>query len=151
MTLTFGPSKTVGDSYIIECSPIAHLVPTGGYVICRNGGVTWIVAPESTEVSRTKSDRFDAVTTAAAMTNAVSASAGSAGNPCGWFLPTVAQLLNPGYTCRTHWDNNSTNYWSCQCISVNPAYVCWVSLLHNSAGSTNTGTFCVRAFRCVTY
>jgi hypothetical protein len=35
MTLTFGPSKTVGDSYIIECSPIGHIVPTGGYVICR--------------------------------------------------------------------------------------------------------------------
>jgi hypothetical protein len=150
MTLTFGPSKTVGDSYTIECSPIGHPVPSGGYVMCRNGGITWIVAPESAEVSREKNDRFDAVTTAVAMTNAVTA--GSPGNPYGWFLPTVAQLSNPGYTCRTHWDNNAGTYWSCQCLSVNPSYVCWVSLLHpNCCGSTNSLTLCARAFRCVTY
>jgi len=148
MTLTFGPSKTVGDSYTIECSPIGHPVPTGGYVICRNGGITWIVAPESAEVSRTKTVRFDAVTTAAAVTNAVSA---SAGNPCGWFLPTVAQLSNPGYNCRTHWDHHETRYWSCQTITVNPAYVCFVDMAGGTSGSHNGGTYCARAFRCVTY
>lgn len=149
MTLTFGPSKTVGDSYTIECSPIGHIVPTGGYVICRNGGTTWIAAPESAEVSRTKACRFDAVTTANAMT-----SLSSCGSNCGWFLPTVAQLFNPGYNCRTHWDYNATTYWSCQCNPANASYICWVSLYHNNcSGTINTSAtvYCARAFRCVTY
>ena len=147
MTLTFGPSKTVGDSYINECSPIGHIVPTGGYVICRSGGTTWIAAPECAEVSRSKNDRYDAVTTANAM-NCMTFSYN-----CGWFLPTVTQLQNPGYTCRTYWDYNSATYWSSSLNPRNAGFSCYWSLLDNTGSNTNSGAYiyCARAFRCVTY
>ena len=74
----------------------------GGYVICKSGGTAWIVAPNTTEVSRTWYCRNDAVTTA------------NANAACGdWFVPSCGQLQNPGYTCRTYWDSySSTGDWS---------------------------------------
>jgi hypothetical protein len=75
----------------------------------------------------------------------------SCGSNCGWFLPTVAQLYNPGYLCRIQWDYNATDYWSCQVIPVNPSYVCFVSILNGTCSCSNGGTRCARAFRCVTY
>jgi hypothetical protein len=34
-------------------------------------------------------------------------------NPCDWFVPSISQLNNPGYLCRSNWDTfASTSYWS---------------------------------------
>ena len=115
----------------------------GGYLICMSGGNLWIVAPSSTEVSRTWYSRGDAVTTA------------NSNAACGgWFVPECSQLKNPGSTCRTYWDSYSTvNYWGNTEHPTNLIYSAYhVRVCNGAAGvSSRTCTFCVRAFRCVSY
>ena len=129
------------EEYRIQVSSLGDQMIRGGYLICRTGGgVAWIVAPESSEVSRNWHSRNDAVTTA---TNCTSAT--------GWFVPTIGQLRNPGYCCRTYWDScSSTSYWS---STVESSGSSWAMFLSNG-GSNNCNkadTRCVRAFRCVIY
>ena len=113
----------------------------GSRIICKNGGIAWLVAPISTEVSRTWYCRDDAVTRAIAVTSLTT----------GWFVPCIGQLQNPGYICRSYWDSySSTNYWSS--TESNPTYACGVFFNVGAAYSSGkAGSYCVRAFRCVTY
>jgi hypothetical protein len=112
----------------------------GGFIICRSSGTAWIVSPRFTEVSRTWYCIGDANTVANSCTSCT-----------GWFVPTCAQLQNPGYICRTYLESCSlTNYWSStECDSTNG----WLVNFTTGAASTavKTTTCCVRAFRCVTY
>ena len=117
----------------------------GGFLICKSGGVGWIVAPNTTEVSRTWYSRDDAVTTA------------NANASCGdWFIPTYQQLQNPGFACRTYWDSYSNTYYMSNCCIIR---VCLISMADGSLTPGNFGLnithancpHCVRAFRCVTY
>ena len=112
-----------------------------GFLICKTGGTAWIVAPSCTQVSRTWANRGDAITCA----NALSGHSGT------WFIPTITQLQNPGYCCRTYWDAfSSTAYWSS--TEFNATYACFVNFINgNACTDTKSDTFCVRAFRCVTY
>ena len=114
---------------------------SGGHVICKASGTAWIVAPRCSEVSRTWSCREDAVLTADACATPFT----------GWFVPTLSQLQNPGYTCRQYWDLfSSTCYWSS--TEANATYACTVSFSNGTANYTfKAYVFCVRAFRCVTY
>ena len=74
----------------------------GGTLICKSGGNLWIVAPSSSEVTRVGLVAGDAVTQATNVTGKT-----------GWFLPSLAQLQNPGYVCRDNWDSYNANYyWS---------------------------------------
>ena len=122
----------------------------GGYVICKASALAWIVSPYSAEVSRTWASRNDANTRAQAVT-------GSAG----WFVPTISQLQNPGYLCKSFWGpspcystvgrGNMSHYWSS--TEYSGTHAC---LLLDYGGAFSyyalkTHTFCVRAFRCVTY
>jgi len=113
----------------------------GGYSICASSGTLWIVAPSSTEVSRNWYSRSAAVSGA----NAVAA--------CGdWFVPTCAQLKNPGYTCKTYWDSVSNHYY----WSNTPVQGTWAYMLYMPNGYTDSNTnmwytSCVRAFRCASY
>jgi hypothetical protein len=68
-----------------------------------------------------------------------------------WFVPTLTQLQNPGYCCRTFWDSfSSTCYWSSTENNANSA--CVVLFFNGGADSISKDfTSCVRAFRCVTY
>ena len=113
---------------------------TSGSVIYESAGVAWVVAPGSTEVSRNWYCRLDAATTAEA--NAA----------CGdWFVPSVGQLMNPGYSCISYWDSYVASlYWS---DSVPSAARAWVVNLSNGVHSRYHMTYSVnvRAFRCVTY
>lgn len=114
----------------------------GGYVICKSGGTAWIVAPSNTEVSRTFSLWNDAVTTAQSFSGCT-----------GWFVPTSAQYQNPGYICRTYWDNyKNTNYWTSSSCTYHFGVIINMSTGTVSGSSVN-GAFvaCSRAFRCVTY
>jgi len=141
MGLIIGPSKSHSSfaSYIGN-SGLGSAYQCGR-VICKNGGIAWIVAPSCSEVSRTWHLRNDAVTTALACT------AGATG----WFVPTISQLQNPGYTCRTFWDSfSSTFYWSS--TEINATDACLVYFTNGlSFPSDKTSVCCVRAFRCVTY
>jgi hypothetical protein len=117
----------------------------GGRAICIqstgfSGGTVWIVAPSSAEVSRVWDSRNDANTTAQQVSGCT-----------GWFVPSIGQLQNPGYTCRTYWDSySSTCYWSSTEFISNNA--CVVNFF-NGGGDRNAKGLsrCVRAFRCVTY
>jgi hypothetical protein len=122
----------VGDSY------------EGGFLICMASPLRWVVSPYSAEVSRTWYLRNDANTTAQSVSGCT-----------GWFVPTRAQLQNPGYLCRSFWGPSPCysfppSYWSSTQHSVNLA--CTVFFANgNSHNSTKPYTHCVRAFRCVTY
>jgi hypothetical protein len=98
------------------------------------------VSPRCAEVSRTWYCRGDANTLAQSCTLCT-----------GWFVPTVSQLQNPGYTCRTYWDSfSSTSYWSSTESGATDA--CFVNFTNGTANISNKdGATCVRAFRCVTY
>lgn len=146
MGLTFGPSTShpyyptylndprnfsVGDSF------------SGGFLICKAGGIGWVVSPRSAEVSRSWYGRGDATTTAQSVSGCT-----------GWFIPSLTQLQNPGYTCRSFWGTSpcysTTNYWSD--FSHSAAHTKFVEFSSGNCSfmSKNT-TACVRAFRCVTY
>ena len=137
-----GPTNWQENEYVSTLVQTASLGDPvrGGYLICRSGGTAWIVAPASSEVTRTWYCRNDAVTTA---TNCTSAT--------GWFVPTCFQLKNPGYTCRTYWDSySSAFYWSD--TQYNEGYSGGVFLTTGSASaSLKSDPHCVRAFRCVCY
>ena len=133
-------NSIANENFLVQSSSLGDNIINSGFLICRNGGVAWIVAPNTTEVSRTWYLRNDAVTTA---TNCTSAT--------GWFVPTCGQLQNPGYTCRTFWDSfSSTCYWSS--TECNATRDCLVNFtIGNAANYFKAFVTCVRAFRCVTY
>ena len=115
----------------------------GGFLICKASPLRWVVSPYSAEVSRTWYDRNDANTRSQAVSGCT-----------GWFVPTVSQLQNPGYCCRSFWGPSpcysSTIYWSS--TEAIATHACNVSFNSGSTSSfTKPNSFCVRAFRCVTY
>jgi hypothetical protein len=115
----------------------------GGFLICCASPLRWVVSPRSAEVSRTWYLRNDANTTAQSVSGCT-----------GWFVPTRPQLQNPGYCCRSFWGPSpcfsSTLYWSSTDYSA--ASACFVYFYTGGASGCNKpNTFCVRAFRCVTY
>jgi hypothetical protein len=88
-------------------------------------------------VSRNWYSRNDAVTLANSLMGS-----------CGWFVPSVSQLQNPGSSCRIYWDSySSTYYWSSTEHASNSACVVYVfnGLRHFSH---KIHPKCVRAFRC---
>jgi hypothetical protein len=123
----------VGTNVTVPSSQQARL-------ICKSGGVAHIVAPNIAELSRTWYCREDAIASAKEITGSV-----------GWFIPTGGQLQNPGYTCRTQWDSfSAASYWSS--TQINVSYGCSVNFTSGTAfGCSKTNTYCVRAFRRVTY
>jgi hypothetical protein len=114
---------------------------SGGHVICKASSTAWIVAPGCSEVSRTWYCIDDAVTTANACATPFT----------GWFVPTISQLQNPGYTCRTYWDLfSSARYWSSTEYTATNA--CPLLFTNGNTFTRNkTEAHCVRSFRCVTY
>lgn len=136
-----GLNTTGADSYSFITENIALGDPFGGgFVMCQASGTRWIVSPYSAEVSRNWYSRNDANTRAQQVSGCT-----------GWFVPTIAQLSNPGYACRTYWDSfSSASYWS---STEYNSFNAWsVTFTNGGAGTTGkTTTYCVRAFRCVTY
>ena len=158
MALIFGntPTWITGDpinnfkwneGYVVGiCSLGTAVGPGGSRIICKSSNVAIIVAPMSAEVSRSWYCRNDAVTTAGSITGLTT----SAFSSTGWFVPTLGQLQT-GYSCRSFWDSySSTGYWSSTEFFAN--YACNVNFTNGAADFTNkTNSYCVRAFRCVTY
>jgi len=137
MGLTIGPA-TSHSSY----PPNAALgsANNGGILICKTGGgVAWIVAPYSTQVARSWDFRNDAITTACA-----------ASGCSDWFIPTVAQLINPGYSCRAFWDSPTPNISPCIFWADQYGSVVGMDTGSSFGQPTNAG-YQVRAFRCFTY
>ena len=118
----------------------------GGFLICKASPLRWVVSPYSAEVSRTWCSNGDAATRAQQVSGCT-----------GWFVPTASQLQNPGYCCRSFWGPSpcysSATYWSSTQSNCYVACACYVCFTTGNASSDafRTCTFCVRAFRCVTY
>ena len=119
----------------------------GGNIICKSGGVAWIVAPATTEISRSRNGGAftDSITVAQAVTGCI-----------GWFVPDCNQVQNPGYTCREYWDEYSLTWYMSSTSHAGTST--WV--FNYSTGSMSTfqgpatGLFdvnCVRTFRCIAY
>jgi hypothetical protein len=123
----------------LRCCALGSLVE-GGYLFAKGGRQAWIVACASSQVSRTWALRADAVTTA------------QAGNACGdWFIPSRTDLLLAA-DCKSFWDSfSSTRYWSNTEFNATSAWgACFVGNCINCY-TNKTGTYCVRAFRRVSY
>ena len=122
----------------LRCCALGSLVE-GGYLFAKDGSIAWIVACSSRQVSRTWALRNDAVTTA------------QAGNACGdWFVPSRTDL-QLGHDCKSFWDSfSSTYYWS---STESSATYAWNMRFSNGSIYTDgkTRTYCVRAFRRVSY
>ena len=136
-------------SFTTAADPLALGNPNGyegGFLICKASPLRWVVSPISAEVSRDWYSRNDANTTAQSVSGCT-----------GWFVPTHAQLQNPGYLCSNFWGPSPcyslADYWSSTESGPNQAYR-W-----NFSGGFGSSAYCilkpqtrcVRAFRCVTY
>jgi hypothetical protein len=154
MGILIGPTPW-WQSLVVSTSPVGTILPDGSALICKAGGTAWIVAPFCTQVCQTWNN---STTTQVGnkccvcdfptlCTRMISCGF----NPSDWFVPSSAQLQNPGYVCRTQWDTfSSTLYWSSTEINATNAYNVYFG--NGAAGGNNkASTICVRAFRCVTY
>jgi hypothetical protein len=152
-----GPSKSHSSfaSYINWSTTALGSTVCGGRLFCKSGtGIAWIVAPAATQVGATWNGSSGSVVGNKPLVSDWSSLNTALTNggltPSQWFVPSIAQLQS-GYTCRTYWDSfSSSNYWSSTELNATGACV----VLFNiglADGYTKSNTFCVRAFRCVTY
>jgi len=138
------------------CSAVGTTLIDGSKLICKAGGTAWFVAPDSTEFSgQWANGQYNS--TAVGDKCGVSEWGALNGllscNVCNyiaseWFIPTVAQLQNPGYTCRSNYSYLSAEYWSS--VEVNSTLASRVGC-NNPNPNNKTCAFIVRAYKCVTY
>jgi hypothetical protein len=154
MGLIIGPTPW-WQSELVEETPEGGVLPDGSRIICKAGGAAWIVAPACTQVGSTWNGTTDTQvgdqccvsSWATLCTRLISCGF----NPCDWFVPSSAQLQNPGYVCRTNWDTfTATAYWSSTEISATNAFN---QRFNDGAifSRSKTDSLLVRPFRCVTY
>jgi len=160
MGITIGPvdwwveSPESTNSLIPYC-PEGTVLPDKSAIICKSGGTAWIVAPATTQVSQTwngtTTDLVGDKCCVCDWSSLCSALVSAGFNPTDWFVPCYQLLENPGYVCRTNWDSFSAFcYWSSTECSATEA--CGFRYTAGSASSPGKAcTYCVRAFRCVTY
>ena len=154
MGLIIGPTSWWQLNLIPAC-PAGTTLLDGSRIICKSSGTAWIVAPSCTQVSQTwngtttllvgdKCCVCDWSTLQAQLINC-------GFNPCDWFVPSLSQLQNPGWVCRTQWDTFSPHcYWASAEVSATNAYfVCCTS--GGAVSSLKADGRCVRAMRCVNY
>jgi hypothetical protein len=138
---SFNSGNALIDTYNFTTKPLGLGDPyEGGYLICDTGSVRWIVSPYAAESSLTWSSRSSANGAAQSLTGCT-----------GWFVPSIGQLQNPGYQCRTYWDDYSlTEYWS---DTANNDSTAWcLNMVTGGVDNRPMGVItCTRSFRCVTY
>ena len=129
----------------------------GGTIICKNGGIAWIVAPPCTEVCQTWNNSTSTLVGNKCCVcdwptlNTAIINAGL--TPGDWFVPTFAQLQNPGYCCICKWPDAFGNfdYWSSTEVSATNACEIRFTIGVANGGGNKATSYRVRAFRCVTY
>jgi hypothetical protein len=123
----------------IENASVGDVLEDGSIVLKKSNGLALLVAPQSTEVKATWSKEFPEV---------FEALKEQGFNPSQWFVPTREQLqLAYNNLCD---EFSSPLYWSS--TDFNATLACNVFFTTGFAYfSFKTYSFCVRAFRCVTY
>ena len=123
----------------IENASVGDVLEDGSIVLQKSNGLALLVAPRSTEVEATWSKEFAEV---------FQKLKEQGFNPSQWFVPTKEQLQLAYKTIRDEF--SAAYYWSS--TEFNATLACCVSFNCGSAIiCTKSFTFCVRAFRCVTY
>jgi hypothetical protein len=160
MGLLIGPTPW-WQSLIFSSVPVGTTLPDGSRLICKAGGTAWIVAPSSTEVVQVWNNSSGSVVgnkcCASDWSTLCTCLISRSFNPSDWFVPSIAQLQNPGYVCRTQWDTYKTqDYWSS--TEINATDACAQRFTHGGLLTKNKSVanpgptpMNVRAFRCVTY
>jgi hypothetical protein len=123
----------------IETASVGDTLEDGSIVLQKSNGLALLVAPSSTEVEATWSEEFAEV---------FQKLKEQGFNPSQWSVPTKEQLILAYETIPNEF--SATSYWSS--TGINATNACFVSFTNGNAFSfTKTFTWCVRAFRCVTY
>ena len=131
----------------------------GSRLICKAGGVGWFVAPSSTQVTgqwaegqynSTQVGNKCCISEWSSLETALEGATRHI-DSTKWFIPSSAQLNNPGYVCKTNWDSfDAASYWSS--TELNATNACLQCFGNGFIGYSNkTVSRRVRAFRCVTY
>lgn len=123
----------------IQEAQVGDFLEDGSIVLQKSNGLALLVAPVSTEVTATWSKDFPEV---------FEELKEQGFNPSQWFVPTKEQLQLAYMTIPDEF--YTTTYWSSTEIGDTRAYnVYFIS--GNENVTFKCGTYCVRAFRCVTY
>lgn len=110
----------------------------GGYLICKTGGVAYVVAPVSTELCRDWYSRNDIIVCACSVTGCTD-----------WFIPTRTQGNTIGACNAQYWDTyTSAWYWAC---ASTQSYQMPNGGGRSGFGYDQSNVWNTRAFRCVTY
>ena len=141
--------------------PDGTIIAYGSSIICKASKVAWFVAQSSTQISSTWADGYIFRCGIAAgnlccisewgildtcLSNVVCGY-----NPTDWFVPSIGQLFNLGYSCRNYWTYYNSIYWSSTDANSSVAYGVDFSNGTNFINANKASSRCVRAFRCVTY
>ena len=123
----------------LQEASVGDTLEDGSIVLQKTNGLALLVAPKSTEVDCKWSQEFPEV---------YDKLQEQGFNPSQWFVPTKEQLKLAYELLKNEF--SSTGYWSSAEVSATNA--CLVSFCNGSAGGiSKANTYCVRAFRCVTY
>jgi hypothetical protein len=123
----------------IENASVGDTLEDGSIVLQKSNGLALLVAPKSTEVETTWSKEFGEV---------FQKLKEQGFNPSRWFVPTKEQLVIAYKTIPNEF--SSTIYWSSTESNATRAWI--VDFGNGYIYITNkANTFCIRAFRCVTY
>ena len=142
-----------------KCNDEGSETYDGSRLICKAGGVAWFVAPSSTQViSQWAGGQYNSTQVGdkccISEWSGLETALESRTRPIDstkWFVPSITQLNNPGYVCRTNWDSfDAAIYWSSTEVSSTNA--CGQFFGNgNIYSSGKPYSRRVRAFRCVTY
>ena len=116
MGILIGPTPW-WQSLVVSAVPVGTTLPDGSRLICKAGGTAWIIAPANAQISTVWNNSTNTVVGNKCCVcdwptlNTCLINLGF--NPADWFIPSPAQLQNPGYVCRTQWDTfTPCVYWS---------------------------------------
>ena len=159
MSVTFGPtswwvrSKEAADYYARIC-PVGTILPDGSAIFCRQGGRSWIVAPDRTQIGdQWASNRYPSTPIGTPQCcicdwpNVCNRLVLCGFNPCDWFIP-CQDILVTALNCRSCWDIcSSTVYWSSSESTATNASATQFS--GEQSEPAKSGFNCVRAVRSI--
>ena len=170
MTIYIGPNKWwwTGDTNIpndlhyaclAKVCPVGTTTRDGAVLICKSGGTGWFIAPSSTQVeSQWAGGQYNSTQCGdkccISEWSGLETALESHTRPIDstkWFVPSITQLNNPGYECRTNWDSFDADYYwsSTEDSSTNACRQYFCDGIFTSINKACS--YRVRAFRCVTY
>ena len=125
----------------IENASVGDVLEDGSIVLQNSNGLALLVSPASTEVKCEWTPEFPEVFQKLQEQGFI---------PSHWFVPTKEQLFLAYKTIPEHF--SSDYYWSSTEYTSRNAWFVSMATGAASYGVINkTNTYCVRAFRCVTY